>query len=409
MLKTSTPQKTLALSAAAALMLTACGGETGIGDSQALSDLDVNHGEEGEAPEVVLYEDIEAEENSARVINEGDGDQITEDSLLEYHLTVVDPETGENQQSTYEQPLPPILPLSALAESEAEVDQFIWEGLSADGVTVGSDVAFYVVPDEEQGITDSLLYVFEVLEQHPSYATGEEEEQSGDLPEIDSETGERPELTDHDTEAEAPEELSSEVLISGDGPEIGEGDQVYAQYRGWRWEDGEEFDSSWTEDGAAGEPFGFSTTGGVIDGWLEGIPGHQVGDRLLLVIPPEQAYGETDDEEEGLTAEGSPGGALIFVIDLVHAIDAETVSEIEAQQQQQQAPGLELSEEERERLEELADESGMSVEELEMLGQQLGIGSVEELEMLLEAPGSEDEADDADAEDQDDTDEEEGE
>lgn len=429
----------LALSAAAALLLTACSDDPGLGDSEALSDIEVNRNDEGEAPDVVIYDDIEADENSSFIVNEGDGEQISSDSLMDYQLSIVDPSTGAIQQSSHDDPVDPFMALSALAASQFEVEQFFAQGLSEDGVTVGSDVAFYLVPDEEQGIAEPTLYLFEVRGQTPAYADGEEQDQSGDLPEIESEIGSVPELGDYDQEADAPDDLSSEVLVAGEGEEVADDDYVFVQYRGWRWEDGEEFDSSWvteseTEDeddsseeeeddaedqedasaepGSAGEPFGFSLTGGVIEGWLEGIPGHNVGDRILLVIPEDLAYGASTNED-GTTEGGQPGGALIFVVDIARTIDNETMEELQASQQQQQQPEqgdmptLELSDEERERLEELAEETGMSPEEMENLATQFGVTSIEELETMFQQMPEEDDdsADDAEEDDTDDEDE----
>lgn len=376
----------LVLTAALALVLTSCGEDDAAAfeNEDVLSDVEINHLEEGEPPEVRFRNEIDSDENAARLVNTGDGEEINNEWMVDYHLTAVSPEDGNLQSSSYEEPVIPMLALPALAEAESEADRFIGDALSSDGVTVGSDVVVYLAPDEEQGIQAPQLFNIEVVDQRPSYADGEEQEQTGDLPAIDSTIGERPELSDHDTESEAPEELSTEVLISGDGEEIGEGDQVFAQYRGWRWEDGEEFDGSWTEDSEPGEPFGFNTSEGVIEGWLEGIPGHHVGDRVLLVIPADMAYGETTDEEEGTSDQG-PGGTLIFVIDIVHAIDADTVASAQPEQPEQpEMPELELTEEERERFEEIAEELGMDPAELEMFAPQMGITSIEDLEAMLE-------------------------
>lgn len=418
----------LAMSAAAALVLTACSGsdDPGLGESGALSDLEVNHNDEGEAPEIVIYDDIEAEENSSYVVNEGDGEQVSGDSLMDYQLSIVDPSTGDVQQSSHDDPIDPFMALPALAASTLDVEQFFAEGLSQDGVTVGSDVAFYLVPEPEQGIAEPTIYLFEVLGQSPAYADGEEQDQSGDLPEIDSEIGIMPELGDYDQDADAPDELSSEVLIAGDGEEIADDDYVFVQYRGWRWEDGEEFDSSWAtgseeadgdddaaDPGSVSEPFGFSLTGGVIEGWLEGIPGNNVGDRILLVIPEDQAYGEATNDD-GTTEGGQPGGALVFVVDIARAIDNDTMEQLQGGQQQQpeegEMPQLELSDEDRERLEELAEETGMSPEELEGLAMQFGVTSIDELETMFEQMPEDGEdsqdAPDDDADEDDDTDDE---
>lgn len=403
-----------ALSLTSLLLLTACGdgGGEGLGDTSALSSIEVNHTEEDEAPEVVLYDEVEIEENSSYVVSQGDGDQVEISSLLKYHLSVVDPETGDVINSTHDDIMDPLMPLPSLAASPHQIESFFVEALTADGVTVGSEVAVYLPADPEQGLQQPALYIFEILDQDPTYADGEEQEQSGDLPEIISEIGKAPELGDYDAESEPPSELSTEVLIAGEGEEIAEDDLVFAQYRGWRWEDGEIFDQSWLseediaqmeEAGTAvgaevddpGQHFEFSLTGGVIEGWLEGIPGHHVGDRILLVIPPDQAYGETADEDEGTAEGGGPGGTLIFVVDIFFSLDAETLEELQASQQPEM-PDMPEAEIDEDVVAELVEELGVSEAEIMQL---LSLGvSPDELREIYQA--QQDDSDDENTDDE---------
>lgn len=400
--------KPLSLAAASALVLTACGAEgDGLGDSNALAGLDVSSGGDG-PPEVLIHDPIDLEENASRILEAGDGDQVSEDSLLEYHLVEVNPEDGEALQDSYDQDLTPYLPLPAFLESEGQ-NQFIGEALSMDGVTIGSEVAVYLHADEEAAAAgqQSSLYVFSVEGQSPAYAEGDEVEQSGELPAVDSAVGETPELAEEDQEdlGDAPDELLTELLIEGDGEEISEDDYVFAQYRGWSWSDGEEFDASWSEEGSPGEPFEFSLDEesaavlqqGAIEGWNEAIPGHSVGDRLLIVVPPSMAYGEAPDEDDDQPAHDLAGETLIFVIDLVKVIDGETVTQIIEEQQSQQQP--EMSQED---LEQLAEQLGVSVEEVEeMFGGGSAEGEPEEGAEDAEADEEDAADDDTDAEEDD--------
>ncbi|AXV05759.1 FKBP-type peptidyl-prolyl cis-trans isomerase [Euzebya pacifica] len=110
---------------------------------------------------------------------------------------------------------------------------------------------------------------------------------------------------------EPPTELVVVDIVEGDGEVVPEGATVTTDYVGVSWtNDGEEFDSSWDR----GEPATFPLSG-VIQGWTEGIPGMKVGGRRLLIIPPDQAYGD---------AAPSPAIAandtLVFVIDLVEVV-----------------------------------------------------------------------------------------
>ncbi len=104
----------------------------------------------------------------------------------------------------------------------------------------------------------------------------------------------------------APKELRQQVLIEGDGPEVKAGEGLIAQYTGVKWEDGEKFDSSWDHGGATAFQIG---TGSVVKGWDQSLVGKKVGDRVLLVIPPELAYGGSQSELSENT--------LVFVVDIV--------------------------------------------------------------------------------------------
>jgi len=99
-------------------------------------------------------------------------------------------------------------------------------------------------------------------------------------------------------------------LIKGTGAEVKKGDVVTVNYTGWTWADGTQFDSSWDR----GAPASFQLNdGAVIDGWVEGLVGQTVGSQVLLVIPPEKAYGEDGNET-------IPGGStLVFVVDILAA------------------------------------------------------------------------------------------
>ncbi|MCT1607411.1 FKBP-type peptidyl-prolyl cis-trans isomerase [Nesterenkonia massiliensis] len=355
---TSRLRTSTVLLSVSALALTACGGVegTGLGDSDSLSvvELTVREEEGQRGAEVLINGEIDAAENSSRVLSAGDGEVVDTSWIIEYNLAAVDPESGEIQTDSFGQPLPSMMWLPQLEASENAADDFVYDAFTMDGVTVGSDLAIFMAASAETGNRDQLFAV-RLEDQYPNHASGEVQEQSGDLPQIDNEIGQAPKLVDHDTEAEAPEELTSEVLIAGEGEQLADDDYVFVQYRGWRWEDGEEFDSSWStgaeedlaEDGQPGQPFPFSLTGGVIEGWIEGVKGHRVGDRVLLVIPADQAYGEAEGED-GMTADGRPGGTLIFVVDIIKAIDDATLREAQAPAQQ---PDMgDMSEEELEEL-----------------------------------------------------------
>ena len=78
---------------------------------------------------------------------------------------------------------------------------------------------------------------------------------------------------------------------------------------------GKQFDSSWDRDSTIDADL-FSDSSGqhqVIEGWQKGLVGQTVGSQVLLVIPPDQAYG---DKEQGPIPANS---TLVFVVDILAA------------------------------------------------------------------------------------------
>ncbi len=127
--------------------------------------------------------------------------------------------------------------------------------------------------------------------------------------------GDKPTLTV--PEDAAPTQLVTEVLTTGSGDVVGKGDLLVADYLGQTWEpkDGEVnvFDNSYDRGQPAAFPIG---VGRVIEGWDAGLVGQKIGSRVLLSVPPAQAYG-TDPAGHELG-----GQTLLFVVDLLDSYPA---------------------------------------------------------------------------------------
>jgi peptidylprolyl isomerase len=130
---------------------------------------------------------------------------------------------------------------------------------------------------------------------------------------VAGELGTKPEITVPD--GEPPAELVVDVLSQGDGSAVEAGDFLVADYLGQTWKANDDgaanvFDNSFDRGNPAGFPIG---EGSVIEGWDEGLVGQKSGSRVLLVIPPDQAYGDTPPEGSSIDA----GATLVFVVDIV--------------------------------------------------------------------------------------------
>jgi peptidylprolyl isomerase len=106
-----------------------------------------------------------------------------------------------------------------------------------------------------------------------------------------------------------PTKLVTKDLVPGTGQTVKAGQTVTVNYVGVLYKTGKEFDSSWK----TGQPATFPlTAGGVIQGWVQGIPGMKVGGRRELIIPASLAYGKA-----GRPPTIPANSPLVFVVDLL--------------------------------------------------------------------------------------------
>jgi peptidylprolyl isomerase len=156
--------------------------------------------------------------------------------------------------------------------------------------------------------TVTVVTIFEVVNARtlPSRAEGEAVTPEAGLPTVTLADNGAPSI-DIPSGYEPGDDLVVQTLIKGAGAEVSADQSVTVNYTGWLL-DGTVFDSSWE----SGNPISFPLTG-VIQGWTQGLTGQTVGSQVLLVIPPDLAYG---DQESG----SIPGGStLIFVVDILDA------------------------------------------------------------------------------------------
>ncbi|MPV49457.1 hypothetical protein GCG21_05450 [Pseudactinotalea sp. HY160] len=139
------------------------------------------------------------------------------------------------------------------------------------------------------------------------------------MPEVSGDFGDAPEFTWPDGDPDA--NLQVQVLSEGDGSQVEAQSVVAANYAGYVWGSDTAFDSSFARGGSTG----FSLNR-VIQGWSQGIPGHTVGSRLLITVPPSLGYGENGNPQAGI------GGTdtIVFVVDIVAAYGPEQFGDPDA-------------------------------------------------------------------------------
>ena len=131
------------------------------------------------------------------------------------------------------------------------------------------------------------------------------------LPTVSGGFGSKPTVTI--PKGDPPSSLRTSVLHEGTGRAVAKGDLIAIDYVGEIWKTGKVFDTSF--DGTQ-TPAAFTIgTGQVIDGFDQGLTGRKVGSRVLLVIPPAQAYGSQGNSAAGI----APTDTVVFVVDLLGA------------------------------------------------------------------------------------------
>ena len=99
------------------------------------------------------------------------------------------------------------------------------------------------------------------------------------------------------------------VLEEGEGPVAVPGDTMGIHYTVWL-PDGNKVDSSFDHPGGNPYPTVLGVTP-LIDGWVEGVTGMRLGEKRLLVLPYDLAYGEA-----GSPPAIPPRSVLVFNVEL---------------------------------------------------------------------------------------------
>jgi FKBP-type peptidyl-prolyl cis-trans isomerase len=273
----------------------------------------------GEEPTVEFDFPLNVEETQRTVVIAGDpGDdesvaRTNDDIMIQFAL--YNGATGEKLTSSYE----------SGAEEEFIVDEDIYlPGLikTLQCSPVGERVVGVIPPGDalgengsaELGVEggDSIVFIADIVSIAPGVATGAKQPAVEGMPIVTLAEDGTP--TIEIPSSDPPTDLQIAVLKKGDGDVVLDGDSVKVQYLGINWNTNTVFDKSWDQ----ALPPSFSTDG-VVPGFAQALIGQSVGSQVLVVIPPELAYG----------SEGGAGGAIggtdtiVFVIDILDVTPAE--------------------------------------------------------------------------------------
>ena len=251
----------------------------------------------GEAPTVEFPVPLITDEVQRTELIEGDGETIEDGQPVLIDATILSGTDASVVQETAYTP-----GAGSLFTVGDEGLASLGEGLEC--ATVGSRVA--IVAPAEEGSTESVVFVVDVLDAFPARADGTNQLPKVGMPSVVTAPDGTPGVTV--PSAEAPTEYREAVLKLGDGKKVASDDVIVAKVTSVNWETGELAESTWTTGAATiislADP-------ALAPALLDAIEGKRVGSQIIAVAPSEPA------------AEGNAAAAstLIYVIDILGTVN----------------------------------------------------------------------------------------
>ncbi|HEX5332772.1 MAG TPA: FKBP-type peptidyl-prolyl cis-trans isomerase [Cellulomonas sp.] len=252
-------------------------------------------GDAGAQPKFTFTQPFTLTAIASRLITPGTGAKLEDGQILAVHYYAVNGADGTDLGTSFGAATVPL--------TMGDTGNGTEMNAALAGQNVGARILFGV-PGAES--TELMLIEIVGAKTVPDRAEGEAVAPVAGLPTVTLAADGSPTLTP--VTGTAPTALVAQPLIKGSGAAVTDGQTVTVNYTGWLW-DGTKFDSSW-----GGSKFTSAlTSGSIIDGWIKGLVGQTVGSQVLLVIPPDLAYGAT---EQGTIPANS---TLVFVVDILAA------------------------------------------------------------------------------------------
>ena len=297
---------------ALALTATACGSGDEPKESSSLRDRIEVTGEFGAKPEIDIDTPLKLAESSSWTGEEGDGDKVGADAKAILQLTLANGRTGEAAISTLDQGQRPL---------EIQLGDQVFPSLNsalvgkpADSRVVVASVADDAYGDQgapQIGIEggDPVVMVADILSTDPTSLldgpTGDTLAAPATAPRL-KETAGLPSGFDF-AKLRKPRKLVVVPLREGTGPAIEAPDRIAADYLGQVWGAKLPFEETFTKESTE-----FSIgLGGVIKAWDSALVGQKEGARVMIVCPPDVAYGAT--AQPNIPANST----LVFVVDVL--------------------------------------------------------------------------------------------
>ncbi|BBC37840.1 Peptidyl-prolyl cis-trans isomerase [Streptomyces graminofaciens] len=268
----------------------------------------------GEKPTLAKGEGDPPKKLKIKVISEGDGAKLKKGDAAQVDYLGQEYDESKPFDNSFDRGQPFDVTLGAGGVIQG------WEqGLQ--GQKIGSRIELVIPPDlgyGEQGQGDikanaTLVFVMDIVKGTtiPSTAKGTEVAQDNvALPKVGTNTdGKAPKVT-VPKDTDPPKKLVSNYVLESDGAVVKKTDSVAVNYVAYLWDGGKQVDSTYD----AGAPATLALDQLTLKGLKDGLVGKKVGSRVLLVVPPDQAFG--DQEQQGIPKNST----LVFAVDILAVV-----------------------------------------------------------------------------------------
>jgi peptidylprolyl isomerase len=303
------------------LATAACG--NGAGKAHAKPSVDMGNnisglkvsGRFGTDPTVKVDPAVKVDKPITQVLSAGHGQPVAANKKAMLDITLVQGKDGKKLFSSAQQGTP-----TQVTMQENQFFKVLIDGLV--GKPQGSRVAIAATVKDIWGSAgapqlplkpaDTVVWVVDVLSVEPTHVLngphGKKLTAPAHAPKVVENQGKVTGLDFSKAPKKAPKKLQVIPLVQGDGPAVKSGQLVTFNYYGAVWGRKKAFDSSYDAGPAT---FGVGVHS-LIPAWDKAIPGLKRGSRVLIIAPPQDAYGA-----QGQQGKIPPNATLAFVVDVL--------------------------------------------------------------------------------------------
>ena len=263
----------------------------------------------GAAPEIKVPDGNPPPGVVSKALSEGTGPVVTDKDMVKVNYEGVAWKTKTVFDSSFERQQPIVFPLNGVIKGWAE-------GLT--GKKVGSRVLITIEPEKGYGAegnppdigkNETLVFVVDIISAMNANSTAQGTAVNVTdpvLPKVLADANSKKVTGITASGKPAPTALVSQNVVEGTGAPVEQASTVYVNYSMWLW-DGTPISQTWESAPSEWQ------MGGLLPGLNEGLLGKKVGSRVLLVLPPDKAWGAKGNE----TAKVPANATIVWSVDIL--------------------------------------------------------------------------------------------